>query len=113
MTEEGYRAGLFEDLNAVQTILVNHLKNVHTEIFNRLVFKVYLEYKCFLSKGPYITEGGQLAGQDEERVFKLSSTDKDHVVFTVHTSNQCTDAIGQSLSTIVKLFNNIAVQGSG
>jgi len=28
------------------------------------------------------------------------------------TSDQCTDAIGQSLSTIVKLFNDIAVQGS-
>jgi len=113
MTGEGYGAGLFEDLNAVQTILVDHLKNVRTEIFNGLAFKVYLEYECFLSRGPYTTEGGQVAGQDEERVFKLSSADKDHVVFTVRTSDQCTDAIGQSLSTIVELFNDIAVQGSG
>ena len=113
MTGEGYGAGLLEDLNAVQTILVDHLKNVRTEIFNGLAFKVYLDYECFLSRGPYTTEGGQVAGQDEERVSKLSSADKDHVVFTVRTIDQCTDAIGRSLSTIVELFNDIAVQGSG
>jgi len=58
------------------------------------------------------TKGGQVAGQDEERVFKLSSADKDHVVITMCTSDQCTDTIGQFLSTIVELFNNIAVQES-
>ena len=47
MTEEGYETGLLEDLNAVQTILVNYF-NVHIKIFNGLTFKVYLEYECFL-----------------------------------------------------------------
>lgn len=113
MTGKGYGTGLLEDLNVVQTILVDHLKNVCTKIFNGLPFKVYLEYECFLSRGLYTTEGGQVAGQDEERIFKLSNADKDHIVITMRTSDQCTDTIGQSLSTIVELFNDIAVQGSG
>ena len=113
MTGEGYGAGLLEDLSVVQTILVNYLKNVRTEIFKGLAFKVYLKYKCFLSRGPYTAEGDQVAGQDEERVFKLSSTHKDHPTITVRTINQCTDAIGRSLSTIVHFFDDIAVQGSG
>ena len=57
-------------------------------------------------------EGGQVAGQDEERVSKLSGADKYHVVITVHTIDQCTDAFGRSLSTIVELFNDIAAKGA-
>ena len=49
----GVWGGIFEDLSAVQTILVEHLKNVRSEIFKGLAFKVYLEYECFLSRGPY------------------------------------------------------------
>jgi len=71
----------------VQTILVDHFKNICTKIFNKLAFKVYLKYKCFLLRGSYTTKGGQVGGQGEERVFKLSSVNKDHIVITMCTSN--------------------------
>jgi len=54
-----------------------------------------------------------VAGQEEERVYTLNSAAKDKAVITVCTNDQCTDAVGQSISAIIELFQDIATQGSG
>lgn len=112
MVRDQYGAGLLEDLSAVQDIMVHHLESIRTEEFNGLAFKVYIKYECFLSKGPYTIKGGKVAGQQEKKVFKLSSAAKDKAVITVCTREQCIDAASQPLMAIIELFHDIVLQRS-